>query len=328
MRLWATEQSSSFCIIYIYLLSFQIVEKGKSELPHWLELDEGDGSLKGVPSANEVGKEIFLEALPIMKVDNGTANSDIFSMKVKEDSVHSETTAVPVKNIKNDEELKPIKCPQGSSVTMATIMVDTDMSILRPRDRVDMMESMCHHLGMPTELVRLQPLGNRPMFDSLALVAGPGDVKRPMYSGAMVQWEVGCGNVFANHMPVLQQLENTAHDGSMGQAVGHGIIGWHVTNNKPQAAKRIKRHAYIHATPTPQVLPPIPTKHVGVTSRIDATDEVGVPPSPRGSLHGDTRIPRDQTNPHRVPPPSSHTRSKNSWASSRSRDEHVQATPF
>ncbi|KAK2158029.1 hypothetical protein LSH36_178g01025 [Paralvinella palmiformis] len=257
----------------------KIVEKGKTELPHWLEYDEQERTLKGIPSTNEVGKEFFLEVFPVKDLDNTTDVSDIFSVKIRADSPHDDTTAVPVKNIQNDEELRPIKCPQGSSVTMATIMVDTDMSMMRPLERVRMVHGMCHHLGMPMDIVRLMPLGNRPMFDSLALVAGPGDVKRPMYSGAMIQWEVGCGNVFANHMPILQQLENTAHDGSMGHAVGYGIMGWHVTNNKPHSAKRIKRRVHIQPTATQELMPPLPTKQPTVTSKTDLTDEFDHPRS-------------------------------------------------
>ena len=67
-----------------------------------------------------------------------------------------------------------------------------------------------------------------------------GDVKKPTQPGAVMQWEVGCGNVNANHMPILQQLEATSSDSTMSKAVGHGIIGWHVTNNKPHTHQRIK----------------------------------------------------------------------------------------
>ncbi len=61
-----------------------------------------------------------------------------------------------------------------------------------------------------------------------------------------MQWEVGCGNVNANHMPILQQLESTSSDSSMSQAVGHGIIGWHVTNNKPHSPHRMKVILYFN----------------------------------------------------------------------------------
>ena len=67
-----------------------------------------------------------------------------------------------------------------------------------------------------------------------------GDVKKPTQPGAVMQWEVGCGNVNANHMPILQQLEATSSDSTKSKAVGHGIIGWHVTNNKPHTHQRIK----------------------------------------------------------------------------------------
>ncbi len=65
-------------------------------------------------------------------------------------------------------------------------------------------------------------------------------MKRPTQPGAVLQWEVGCGNVQAHHMPILQRLEATSSDATMSGAVGHGIIGWHVTNNKPHAPHRMK----------------------------------------------------------------------------------------
>ena len=77
-------------------------------------------------------------------------------------------------------------------------------------------------------------------FSTRTFFCATGDVKKPSQPGAMMQWEVGCGNVNANHMPILQQLESTSSDSSMSQAVGHGIIGWHVTNNKPHAPHRMK----------------------------------------------------------------------------------------
>ncbi len=57
---------------------------------------------------------------------------------------------------------------------MVTVVVDTDLQKMPAQDRVGMMHRMCHHLSMPSEILRLLPVGNRPMFDSSALVAGPG----------------------------------------------------------------------------------------------------------------------------------------------------------
>ena len=71
--------------------------------------------------------------------------------------------------------MKPIRCPEASAVTMVTVIVDTDLGKMAAPEKVDLMHGMCRHLGMPPDLMRLMPVGNKPMFDSSALVAGPGE---------------------------------------------------------------------------------------------------------------------------------------------------------
>ncbi len=258
--------------INVLLFLFQVSELGKSLLPPWLEFDNKTRELSGIAGQTETDRELILEVTPVLS--NGQqGDKDIFSIRVAEEASHSDTAAIPAKD-KDAEGLRPIQCPSGSSVTMASIIVDTDVGVLRPRDRVSLVEGMERHLKMPPDLLHLMPMGNRPMFDSAALVAGPGDTKKPQHSGLILQWNVGCGNVFAEHMPILQLLETTSHDGSMGSAVGHGIVGWHVTNNKPHAAPRVKRRVQAMATAMQTEVPtdtiPRPTR---VTSRSKSSSD-------------------------------------------------------
>ena len=246
---------------------FQVTEAGKETLPSWLYYDAASHSLRGIPSQEEAGTSLFIQVQAMGQFSNDTLSTakDVFALNIVEDGSHSATSATPLKEAFAGEGMKPIRCPDGSSVTMVTIIVDTDLGGIGAEDKVGMLHGLCSHLSIPPELPRLMPVGNRPMFDSSALVAGPGDVKKPRFPGAVVQWEVGCGNVNANHMPVLQTVEATAHDGSMSNAVGHGIIGWHVTNNKMHAPHRMKRQAAIQPTPTlqptmgPPTHQPVPT---------------------------------------------------------------------
>ena len=237
-----------------------MTEAGKEGLPDWLHFDPATNSLQGVPSPDDLGHQLYIEVTAEGQVTKDTLSraKDIFAIKVVEDNVHSESNAVPLKDV-NPDRLQPIKCQQGSSVTMATVVIDADVGGLSPQERLGIMDGMCSHLNMPVGVVRLLPMGNKPMFDSSALVAGPGDVKEPQHAGVVMEWEVGCGNVHAAHMPILTKLESTSSDGTMSKAIGHGVIGWHVTNNKPQAPKRMKRQLFIHPTPTQGMSGGLPT---------------------------------------------------------------------
>ena len=79
-----------------------------------------------------------------------------------------------LQEITTDGDMKSIRCPDSSAVTMVTVIVDTDLPKMAALEKLDLLHNMGRHLGMPPELLRLLPVGNKPMFDSSALVAGPG----------------------------------------------------------------------------------------------------------------------------------------------------------
>ena len=259
------DKYTSMCVL-LFVVYLQVTEAGRESLPSWMYYDASRATLYGIPSQDELGSTFYIEVHGLGRFTNDTLShaKDVFVINVVEDNTHPGTSATPLKDTLGDG-MKPIKCAEGSAVTMVTIIVDIDLSGTPADKKVGVLRGFCSHLAIPPELPRLIPVGNRPMFDSSALVAGPGDVKRPQYPGAVVQWEVGCGNVNANHMPVLQRVEATAHNGSMSSAVGHGIIGWHVTNNKIHVPKRMRRHAAIQPTATlmptlgPPTHQPVPT---------------------------------------------------------------------
>jgi dystroglycan 1 len=252
---------------------YKVYESGSSELPPWLLYDDASKTLRGIPGEDEAGQQYFIEVTAISQISNDTLShaKDIFTINVAEDNPPA-TSATPLKEASTDG-MKPIRCQEGSPVTMVTIIVDTDLSIMVPHAKIGLMNKMCSHLNIPPELLRMLPVGNKPMFDSSALVAGPGDVKKPQFGGTTIQWEVGCGNVNANQMPVLTQVESTSSDGSMGKALGHGIIGWHVTNNRPHAAHRMKRQAAV--MPTATLMPTMgpPSRQPVPTMVIEETDQ-------------------------------------------------------
>ena len=227
----------------------QVAEFESGMLPSWLEYDDVANELFGVAGSGDVGKEFIVTSTDIhssSKVNPPT--QDVVSVSVIDEEVSLPVASVgPLTN----HSLHAIKCPYGSSVTTVTIVTNSDHSNMRPRQKRDLLSSMGRHLSIPVDITRLLPLTHTTaMMDSSALVAGPGDVTASPDPGhgAMIQWDVGCGNVYAAHMPVLQQVEETSVNGRMTQAVGYGVIGWHVTNKKPQVIQRVRRAIY--ATPT------------------------------------------------------------------------------
>lgn len=84
------------------------------------------------------------------------------------------------------------------------------------------------------------------VHDSMALAWGAGNAAVLRHSnGTLVEWSVGCGEVQAAHIPVLQMLERSSIDGSLAKHVGNlDVICWHVTNIKITATARARRHAH------------------------------------------------------------------------------------
>ena len=256
-----------------FFCSFQVTEAGKDTLPSWLHYSSDGSTLEGVPQQQDVGQH-YIEVQAVAP-HSTQPMKDVFSVNVVEDTP---SAAVPLK-LTSKNSVQPIKCPQGSTVTTVTVIVDAELNNLLPKEKVQLLERLTSHLNVASELLKLLPVGNKPMFDSQALVAGPGNVKQPQHDGALVQWEVGCGNVNAKHMPILQQVEATSQDGSMAEAIKHPIIGWHVTNNAPHIGRRMKRQINRFQTAVPTAVPSAgpPTKLATRTVVIAETDEAGEP---------------------------------------------------
>jgi len=92
-------------------------------------------------------------------------------------------------------------------------------------------------------------------------VTGPGDVTGPVdaQSGILLRWNVGCGNVHAPHLSVLERLEQTSQDGRMSRDLGFPVAGWRVTSRP----RRIKRSYVARVRPTATQLPVYPTRPTG-----------------------------------------------------------------
>ncbi|XP_064604716.1 dystroglycan 1-like [Liolophura sinensis] len=252
--------------------SYTVVESGKNALPSWLTFDTELQALQGVPGPSDKG-QYNLEVIA-HNDDTLSKATDIFSLVVKDDSPHV-SSSKPLKSM-GKTAAKAVNCQQGDPVTMVTIVVDTDLDQLLPISKIDLANKLTSHLNIAAEMLKMAPVGDQDKFDTSALVAGPGDAKSSKFSGAFFSWLVGCGKVEPDHMPVLQQVETTSANGEMSTAIGHGIVGWHVTNSRLKpTVKRVRRQ--VRATATPSIILAPPSKLPVAT--ITSTDKgMGVDP--------------------------------------------------
>ncbi|OWF55736.1 Dystroglycan [Mizuhopecten yessoensis] len=234
------------------IISYKVTEAGKDTLPAWLHFQESSRQLKGVPSPSDVGQQ-YLEV--VIGGHHNTQAKDVFSI-----SVTGENPAEFVMQSPPSDSGRPntVRCRRDLHETAVTVVLDTDLDHLSALERIQLMESMTKFLPLNLDMLKLLPVGNKPFIDNNALVAGPGDVKTPTKSGALLSWLVGCGEVNKDHMPVIMDVEPRAKDGSMSKALGQSIIGWHVTNTEQQAKLRRRRQA-IRATATPGLSQAPPT---------------------------------------------------------------------
>lgn len=237
------------------IVHYDISEVGKNTLPSWLTFNPLKTELKGIPGPLEKG-QVYLE-VKVTGDDNSHAD-DVFSIEILDDT-NGPVGAVSSPGVNGP---KAVQCKRLEPRTIVTVAVDLDLSQVSPVEKMNLLENMASHLNLATEMLKLIPVGNKPLFDSGALVVGPGNIKAPKTVGALVSWIVGCGQVDNSHMSTLQQMESAAANGDLTTAVGHDIIGWHVTNTRFQAKPRKRRQA----TATPTMTPPAPTKVIEPSS--------------------------------------------------------------
>ncbi|ELU11928.1 hypothetical protein CAPTEDRAFT_183589 [Capitella teleta] len=277
----------------------EVTEAGRDTLPSWLHYDAASRTLRGVPYPADANHQTYIEVTAKGQGSDGAPveAKDIFAILITKDDVRSD--AVSLKEV--NSELRPIRCPKGSSVTRATIVIDA--GDLSSELRWALTSAMAEHLGIPRNVLRLLPV-DTPFLDSSALVAGPGDVTEAEKSPVAIEWEVGCGNVQAVHMPILTSLEASSKDGRMRRSIGHGIVGWHVTNHKAHTPKRPKRQA-VQATATPEVSFGLPTDRpvatVTITSDMPTSRSVPTMASPSFTdVEPSSSSSRSKHKPHRT----------------------------
>ena len=209
---------------------------------------------------------------------------DIFSIKVNEQTpFYAGSSARPLQS--HDDTSMLVKCMPGSTVTTTTIVIDADFNLLLPSNMVGIIQNLCKYLGLSVTAARLVSPATVPYIDNTVLVAGPGDVKVPLHTGAWLQWEVGCGNVYSYHMDILQKLEVSSQSGNISKSIGYGIIGWYVTNVKHLHASlyRVKRQKPIMSN-TPTVTQTVGAPSAKAVPTVTVSESKSVDPPIRAVL--------------------------------------------
>jgi len=249
-------------------------------LPTWLYFDSLTHSLEGVAGTEELKISTYSLEVTAMQQSVGDAMThakDTFNIRISDYSVYDEVGINSgIRPVPKSGD-RPIRCPAGSAVTSVAVIIDADYSLLSSRDNVKILKSMSRHLDLPVAAFRFVPSssGAAALMDSSALVAGPGDVTLAMHKGVSLEWEVGCGYVLAPHMDTLQRVELTGKDGTMAKAIGHGVVGWHVTNRKApggMGSRLKKRQAVPRARPSQTLQPTVsvPTsREIAPTRTVD-----------------------------------------------------------
>lgn len=260
----------------------------EDNLPPWLTFSEETSLIEGVPMKSVAGETYIILVLANLVEPSGGSRvipvKEYFTVRVsdREDMLSSVKDYIPLTQVPSNRitDFRYVKCETNAPVTTATVIIDADEDSFLAIERVNLLRKFSSHLGLPVSMVHLLPFRNdHPIFDESALVAGPGDVKRPMHNGLLIQWNVGCGNVFAEHMPVLQLLEVTSSNGTMTKAIGHGIVGWHITSKRPQQTRRLKRQLHLNnptATAMPSVVRP-PSQPGPTNTASEVTSDTDIP---------------------------------------------------
>ncbi|XP_064632180.1 dystroglycan 1-like [Lineus longissimus] len=243
---------------------YKIKEISRDSLPTWLTYDTLSDQLEGVPSTDDVGEHNI--ALVPEEPLSGMVKH-FFTVVVKDDHSPQQLLYSPMTERTKVWE----NCRSDDPVTMTKIILDADMASLTGNDRAKVFNSIINHLSVSPDFLRLHPLGDEPAYDKSALVAGPGNTQDRQKPGVVLSWQIGCGSVDAENMAILEKVESSARDGSMAKIIGHPIVGWSVTNNRPQSVLLSRKRRAIQATAALEASPP--TKVTG--GQTDTEDYFG-----------------------------------------------------
>ncbi|XP_061147279.1 dystroglycan 1-like [Syngnathus typhle] len=221
-------------------LPLKISESGTDVLPSWLHWDAPRRTLWGLPLDEDKGT---------YEISVGVSNESLSFSEVLFIEVGPQDPSAA--NGAGAEW----SCGPDQSVTVLTVILDADLTKMRSRQRVALLDDMRSFSGVELPLMRLDPVVDNRLFDMSAFMAGPGNAKKVVENGALLSWKLGC-QLDQSSVPNLAVVEGPAKGGIMSAKLGYPVVGWHVANKKPRLAKRVGRQ--LSNTPTPALtsLPP------------------------------------------------------------------------
>ena len=205
----------------------------------------------GIPCPTDVGQH-YLELTA-----KGPSNSASATFVLVVREVPSHTSGVPLKFKKESSGAEFVRCKRSEPETVATIILDVDIELMQPTQRLSLLNKFLNHMNLHEDMVKMIPVGKSAMHDDNALVSGSGDCMSPKTTGTFMSWPVGCGQVKSGHFSILQRMDEDATSGKMAKVLDQSVIGWHVVNSHIQAPKRKRRQAL--ATATPVLSPTMPS---------------------------------------------------------------------
>ncbi|XP_035238979.1 dystroglycan-like [Anguilla anguilla] len=227
--------------------TLKVTEAGKASLPSWLHWDPVSGVLQGLPLEADRGNHYISVSVADGDGSRAPPSPDVFSIEVHPEE-HADGPAPAA-------EAPPFWCSGEEPVTVLTVILDADLTKLSALQRVELMRRMQRFSAVPLQRMRLQPVVNNRLFDMSAFMAGPGNAKKVVETGALLSWRLGCA-LEPGQVPDLSGVQRPAKEGAMSAVLGHPVVGWHIANKKPHAAKRARRQLYNTPTPLPSLLPP------------------------------------------------------------------------
>ncbi|XP_061115154.1 LOW QUALITY PROTEIN: dystroglycan 1-like [Conger conger] len=224
--------------------ALKVSESGKAALPSWLHWDPESGVLQGLPLEADRGTLYVSVSAADGDGSRALPSPEVFSIEV-----HPEDSPGPA------QDGPPLGCSGEEPVTVLTVILDADLVQLSARQRVGLLGDMQRFSGVPLQRMRALPVVNNRLFDMSAFMAGPGNAKKVVETGALVSWALGCG-LDPRRVPDISGVQGPAKQGTMSALLGYPVVGWHITNKKPLAPRRLRRQLHNTPTPVPSLLPP------------------------------------------------------------------------
>lgn len=198
-------------------------------------LYNNDGSLEGVPLSRHRG--IHKLHLIVFNAKSPSEASITLSCKVE---VLSDIAALEMETDHRQQRGyypnsdSSLRCPHNEPTTIASVVLQTSSADLSHLERLRCVHAIEKFFAVPSSDVTFHAGADR-RFHQLPILSGPGNVAKvgaPL-SAVTLSWPLGCSSEMIGDIPVLDQLETYAIEGSLARASGYDVTEWYITNSVP-----------------------------------------------------------------------------------------------